>query len=744
MAKKNTLKEVETVCPYCGTGCQLVLVVDEEANKILECKPSTQGVNEGKLCLKGHYGWDFLNDPQILTKRLREPMIRKGGKGSPLVEVSWDEAIRFVADNLLRIKKKYGPDAIMGTGSARSTNENNYLMQKFMRACIGTNNIDHCARLCHAASVAGCSTSIGEGAMSLSTPEIEDAEVLLNIGYNSPAAHPLVARRVIKAKEKGAKLICIDPRFTETARMADMFLQIRGGTNLAIVNGLANVIISEDLIDRDFIAEHTKGFDEYKGIIEKYTPEFVSTITRVPADTIRAAGRLFGKSKHSIIMWGMGVTQFTQGVDVVKGICGLLMMTGNFGRPSTGVAPVRGQNNVQGACDMCALPNAYPGYQSVTLPENKAKFEKAWGATLSDQIGLHVTRVPERVLHEPDPRKQIHAYYVYGEDPALSDPNLEEVRECLAKIDFVVLQDIFMNKTGLYADAVLPATGWGEHSGMVTATDRSILKTRKAIEPTGNVKEDWQILSLVSTAMGYPMHYHNAEEIWHEVLAVAPKFAGATYEKVEKYGSVRWPCWTKDIQDTGTQYLHKDGKFALPDGKGVFAAAEYAPVKEMENDVYPIALSNFHEVGHHSMRSMTGNCRTLRNLEDEPGVIEMSLEDAEQSGVKNGDIVRVLSKRGHCYSRCVATGRVKHHTAYMTHQWWIGSVNELTVPYLDPVSRTPEYKYCAIRVEKIADQEWAATEVAHIYQTIRKNMRIDVKEGVDVKIKLPKMHSLIR
>jgi formate dehydrogenase major subunit len=616
-------------------------------------------------------------------------------------------------------------------------------MQKFMRACIGTNNIDHCARLCHAASVVGCSQCIGEGAMSMSTPEIEDAEVMLNIGYNSPAAHPLVARRVIKAKEKGARLLCIDPRFTETARMANIFLQIKGGTNLAIMNGIANVIITENLIDKDFIDAHTTGFDEFKEVIKKYTPEYVADICRVNADDIRAAGRLFASSKKSIVMWGMGVTQFTQGVDVVKCICAVLMMTGNFGRPSTGVAPVRGQNNVQGSCDMGALPNVYPGYQSVTDPAVHEKFEKAWGAKLSDQVGLHVTRVAERVLHESDPKKQIHGYYIYGEDPALSDPNLEEIRECLEKIDFVVLQDIYMNKTGLYADAVLPATAWGEHEGIATATDRSFQRFRKAVVASGNVKQDWEIISLVSTAMGYPMRYNNQEEIWDELCAISPKFFGATYEKIDKYGIIRWPCWTKDINDTGTQYLHKDGIFAVAGNKGIFKAADYEPVKEMENKEYPIALSNFHDVGHHSMRSMTGNCRTLRNLEDEPGLIELSPENTKESGIQTGDIVRVVSKRGHCYSRCVTTSRIKKNTAYMTHQWWIGSVNELTVPYLDPQSKTPEYKYCAIKVEKIDDQGWAATEVARIYEQIRKNMFITVKEGDYKKKKLPKMHSLI-
>ncbi len=577
--------------------------------------------------------------------------------------------------------------------------------------------------------------------MSLSIPEIDNTEVMLNIGYNAASAHPLVARHMLKAKQKGAKIICVDPRFTETARISDIFLQIKGGTNMAVINGIANVIIAEDLIDHEFVEAHTTGFDEYKAVLLKYTPEYAGAICGIKPDDIRTAARLFAKSRHSVVMWGMGVTQFTQGTDVIKGICAILLMTGNFGRPSTGVAPVRGQNNVQGACDMGALPNVYTGYQSVASPEVQAKFEKAWGAKLSPNAGLHATRVPERVLEEPDPAKQIHAYYVYGEDPAHSDPNLEEVREALEKLDFVVLQDIFMNGTSVYADAVLPATGWGEHNGTVSATDRNVQRLRKLLEPTGDVKEDWEIISLVSTAMGYPMHYSNQEEIWEEMLSLTPSYAGVTYEKIEKYGNIRWPCRTRDINDRGTQYLHKGGVFSTPDGKGKFMAAEYAPVKEKENSEYPIALSNFHAVGHYSTRTMSGNCRTLRNLEDEPGGIEVSPWDAHAADIKNGDIVKCVSKRGHCYARAEVTKRVRKGNAYMTHQWWIGAVNELTVPYLDPQSKTPEYKYCAIRVERIPDQAWAAAEVARIYEQIRRAMKIPVPEG-SMKKTLPKVHAV--
>jgi len=351
----------------------------------------------------------------------------------------------------------------MGTASARGPgNEAGYLMQKFMRACIGTNNIDHCARVCHAASVTGCQASIGEGAMSLSVPEIENAEVIFNIGYNAPVSHPIVARRIVKAKQKRCKLICADPRITETARISDIHLRLKGGTNLALLNAMAYVIIHEDLVDHDFIEKHTKGFEEYCKIIENYPPEAAEKICNVPAKDIVDAAKLYASSKHSVILWGMGITQFTQGVAAVEACCNLAMMTGNFGHESCGVGPVRGQNNVQGTCDMGDVPHELPGYQRVSDPAIREKFEKAWGVKLSDRPGLHLTRVPEAVLKEPDPAKRIHAYYIFGEDPAQSDPDLGEMRRTLSAIDFVIVQDCFMNKTALYADVLLPSTAWGE------------------------------------------------------------------------------------------------------------------------------------------------------------------------------------------------------------------------------------------------------------------------------------------
>ena len=555
--------------------------------------------------------------------------------------------------------------------------------------------------------------------------EIEDAKCILNFGYNGADSHPIVHRRIVRAKQKGAQIICVDPRKVEAARIADIHLQLKGGTNLALVNAMCNVIYSEGLMDEKFIAEHTEGFDDFVEVIKRYTPEGVENLTRIPASEIRRAARMYANAESAMILYGMGVCQFGQAVDVVKGLANMALMTGNFGKWATGIGPVRGQNNVQGACDMGALPNCYPGYQNVTVPANREKFEKAWGVKLSDKIGVHLTHVPEKVLVEKDPMKQLHGYYIFGEDPAQSDPDLGEVRESLEKLDFVVVQDIYMNKTAEYADAILPGTAWGENEGVYSSCDRGFQRFRRLIQPTGDLKDDWEIICLVSTAMGYPMHYNNTEEIWNEMISLVPAYYGATYEKIEKLGCVQWPCKSRDMSDTGTSFLHKDGHFSSANGKAKFYGTDWRPPRELENEEFPLSFSTVREVGHYSVRTMTGNCRMLRSLEDEPGWIQMSPDDCDILDIHEGELVKVINKRGWCITRCLPTERVAKGATYMTYQWWIGACNELTIgSNLDPVSQTPEYKYCNCRVEKIEDQEWAENYLQTEYQDIRRRMGI--------------------
>ncbi|MFA3760366.1 formate dehydrogenase subunit alpha [Yersinia sp. 2466 StPb PI] len=715
------MKKALTVCPYCGSGCKINLLV--ENGKVVGAEGANGVTNQGELCLKGYYGWDFLNDTKLLTPRLKQPMIRRQ-KGGKLEAVSWDEAIEFASSKLRAIKEKYGPEAIMHTGSSRGPgNETNYVMQKFARAVTGSNNIDCCARVCHGPSVAGLQVTLGNGAMSNSICEIEDTKCILVFGYNAADSHPIVARRILKAKEKGAKVIVCDPRHIETARIADLWLPLKNGSNMALVNAFANVLITEELYDKDYVSRYTEGFDEYREIVAKYTPEYVESITGLPAKSIREAMRIYAAAPSATILWGMGVTQWGQGVDVVKGLSGLALLTGNLGRPNVGVGPVRGQNNVQGACDMGALPNMYPGYQSVTDPATLEKFAKAWGVpSLSDKVGYSLTDVPHKVKEG-----KIKANYVMGEDPLQTEPDLSMMREAFSELELLIVQDIFMTKTAAEADVIFPATSWGEHEGVYSAADRGFQRFEKAVEPQGDVKPDWEIISLMATALGYPMKYNNTKEIWDELRELCPLYYGATYEKMAGLGYIPWPCTTED--SPGTPWLYAGNKFDRPGGKGLLFASEWRAPMELVDEQYPLVLCTVREVGHYSCRSMTGNCSALQTLADEPGYVQISPQDADKMRLQDQQLVWVESRRGKVITRVSVSERINIGAVYMTYQWWIGACNELTLDHLDPISKTPEYKYCAVKLEAIPDQTWAENYVQQEYSQLKARLRREAEVG---------------
>ena len=714
------MKKITSVCPYCGAGCKLKLVVDN--GKIIRAEAADGKTNQNELCLKGYYGWDFLNDTKLLTPRLTQPMIRyeKGGKFTP---VSWDEAIRYTAKRLGDIKAKFGPRAIMTTGSSRGTgNETNYVMQKFARGVLHTNNVDCCARVCHGPSVAGLQDVLGNGAMSNSIGDIENSRCLLVFGYNCADSHPIVARRVIKAKDKGAKIIVCDPRRIETARIADQHLQMRNGSNMALVNAFAHVLLEENLYDQEYVARFTTGLDEMREVVKDYAPEAVEHLTGIPAQQVRQAMRTYAAAPSATIMWGMGVTQFGQAVDVVKGLASLALLTGNLGRENVGVGPVRGQNNVQGACDMGVLPNQFPGYQDVVDPAVREKFAKAWGidaSLMDDKVGVRITEVPHLALEG-----KVKAYYIMGEDPLQTEADLGLVRKGFEALDFVVVQDIFMTKTAEQADVLLPATSWGEHGGVFTCADRGFQRFEKAIEPTYNVKRDWEIISLLASEMGYPMHYDDNQQIWDEMRELCPLFYGVTYEKMGEMGHVQWPCPTLD--HPGTQYLYEDNQFATPDGKGHLFAAPWRAPAEIPDADFPLVLCTVREVGHYSCRSMTGNCAALQSLADEPGFVQINPTDAELLNIRDQQLVWVSSRRGKVISRANVSERINHGSVYMTYQWWIGACNELTQDNLDPISKTPDTNYCAVKVEAIDDQNWAENYAQESYQSMKTRLKVAV------------------
>lgn len=701
------------VCPYCGAGCKLNLIVEND--KVVGAEGLPGVTNEGELCLKGLEGYDFINDTKILTPRIYHPMIRRTKK-APLERVSWDEALDFTARKLTAIKEKYGPDAIMLTGSSRGPgNEANYVMQKFTRACVGTNNIDNCARTCHGPSVIGLMDTVGSGAMSVSIPNMENADCVFLFGYNPSASHPIVARRIVKAKEKGAKIIVADPRVIETARIADIYMQINNGCNLAFMNAFANVIVNEGLMDKQFVDEHTVGFDEWWKTVQKYTPEYVADITGIDPDTMRAAARMYATAPNSIIGWGMGVTQQCQGVHTVHQIAAVACISNQIGRDSAGLAPVRGQNNVQGSCDMGMWPDLYPGYQKVTNPEVRRKFATAWGvpeSKLSLKPGFKLTDLPHGVKEG-----KIRAFYNFGEDPLQTEPDSADMRETLENLDLLISQDIFMTQTTALADVVFPGTSWGEHDGVFSSSDRTFQRFTAAVPPKGECCHDWQIFAELSTRMGYPMHYDDTKQIWDEMRSLCPNFYGATYEKMEGVGHAQWPIPTEDCP--GTPTLYKGGQFNTADKRAILMTTDWKAPTELPDADYPLILCTVREVGHYSCRSMTGNCKTLSLLADEPGYVNINPADAESRGIRDQELVWVYSRRGKVITRANLNERINKGTVYMTYQWWIGKCNQLTMHQTDPLSGTPEDKHSACQVEAIADQVWAEDHMQQLYADMK-------------------------
>ncbi len=554
--------------------------------------------------------------------------------------------------------------------------------------------------------------------MSNAINEIDNSDLVFIFGYNPADSHPIVANHILRAKQNGARIIVCDPRRIETARIADMHIALRNGSNIALLNAIGHVIITENLYDRAFVATRTEGFDAYRQIVERYTPESVEAITGVSAREIRQAARLYAGAKTATLLWGMGVTQFWQGVETVRALTSLAMLTGNLGKAHVGVNPVRGQNNVQGACDMGALPDTYPGYQFVKFPENREKFARAWGVdSLPAHPGYRISELPHRVAH-----KEVRAAYIMGEDPLQTDAELSAVRQAFADLELVIVQDIFMTKTAAVADVILPSTSWGEHEGVYTAADRGFQRFFKAVEPKWDLKTDWQIISEIATRMGYPMHYDNTQQIWDELRQLCPGFKGATYEKMGELGYIQWPCRDESPEDQGTSFLFAE-KFDTPNGLAQFFTCDWmAPIDKLDDD-YPMVLSTVREVGHYSCRSMTGNCAALAALADEPGYVQINTEDAKQLGIEDEALVWVNSRKGRVITRAQVSDRPNVGAVYMTYQWWIGACNELVTENLSPITKTPEYKYCAVRVEPIADQAAAEQYVIDEYNKLKNALR---------------------
>jgi len=672
-------REVLTTCGYCGCGCGIYLGV--RGTRIVSARGDRENpVNRGNLCVKGRFGYGFVNSPERLTT----PLIRRNGA---FEEVSWDEALDYVAEKLSRYRG--GDVAVLS--SAKCTNEDNYVVQKFARVVLGTNNVDHCARLCHAPTVAGLASTFGSGAMTNSIREIGDAACIFAIGSNTTQAHPIVALEMVRAKRGGAKLIVANPRRIELCRHADLFLQHRPGTDVLLMLGMMKVIVSEGLEDADFIRERCENFEEFKASVDACDLDVVEKETGVPRDALVRAARIYAGSKPASIVYAMGITQHTHGTDNVIATADLALLTGNVGKPSAGVNPLRGQNNVQGACDLGALPNVFPGYQKVTDAAAREKFEKAWGVELPGEPGLTHVEIFHAVAEG-----RVKALYQVGENPVISEADANQVKKALEKIEFLVVQDIFMSDTARFAHVVLPAASFAEKDGTFTNTERRIQRVRKAVPCVGEARPDWWITCEIAKRMGAEgFAYTGPAEIMEEIASLTPIYGGISYERLEK-GGIQWPC--PDADHPGTPFLYADG-FKTPSGRARFVPLSYRPSAELPDEEYPLVLTTERSLYHFHTGTMTRRVAGLAAIRNEEWV-EMNPRDAEALGIRDGDTVRVVSRRGEVTAKALVSDVSPPGVVSMTFHFAESPTNELTNAALDPVAKIPETKVCAVRVEK--------------------------------------------
>jgi len=681
--REKDLTRTRTTCAYCGVGCQIDLNVNPKTNEIIRVTSEVGCIpNNGNLCVKGRFAMDFVAS----KKRLASPLIKRNGR---FEKATWPEATNYIAERFAKIKTQNGPDSIAGLSSAKCTNEDNYIFQKFIRAAIGTNNVDHCARLCHASTVAGLARAFGSGAMTNSIDELKNADCIFVIGSNTSEAHPVIALNITEAVVKnGAQLIVADPRQIDLVRFAELHLPQKPGTDVALINAMMNVIISEKLHDSGFINDRTEGFSEFANAVKDFTPEMAEEITTVPAEKIRQAARIYAGASTASIIYSMGITQHTTGTDNVLSLANLSMLTGNLGKESTGVNPLRGQNNVQGACDLGALPNVYPGYQSVEDSKFQAKFEKAWSKKLSPKKGLTVVEI----FHAVE-TGDIKAVYIMGENPALSDPNLNRTRKALDTVDFLIVQDIFLSETAQYADVVLPSVCFAEKDGTFTNTERRVQRVRAAVTPPGQSRSDWEIICDVSTKLGYPMSYDSAGQIMDEIASLTPIYGGISFDRIDSVG-LQWPC--PDMDHPGTKYLHK-GRFTR--GKGKFHTVPFKAPAESPDAKYPFVLSTGRQLYQFHTGTMTRKSAAINQVSP-TGYVEIHIDDAGKLGIADGDKVEVATIRGKVSTLAKVTKNIEKGWLFMPFHFYEGPANMLTIDALDPLAKIPEYKVCAATIQK--------------------------------------------
>jgi formate dehydrogenase major subunit len=696
---------VPSLCPYCGVGCQTTYHVKD--NAIVRVTGRDGPSNLGRLCVKGRFGFDYIHHPQ----RLRTPLIRREGvakdahhlvdPANPLSafrEATWEEALDLAAAGLRRIRDQRGASAMAGFGSAKGSNEEAYLFQKLVRVGFGTNNVDHCTRLCHASSVAALMEGLNSGAVSNQVSDVQHADVIFLIGANPTVNHPVAATFMKNAIERGTRLILADPRRTDLARLATHYLQFRPDTDVALLNAMLHTIIYEGLTDDEFIARRTIGFDALKTRLEKYTPEAMAPICGIDADQIREVARMYATSKGSMIFWGMGISQHVHGTDNARCLIALALTTGQIGRRGTGLHPLRGQNNVQGASDMGLIPMVYPDYRSVEDVDARADFQKLWGTELDPKKGLTVVEIMNAAK-----AGQIRGMYIMGENPAMSDPDLAHAREAMASLDWLVVQDLFLTETASFADVVLPASGFPEKTGTFTNTDRRVQLGRKAIDMPEGVREDLWIIQEIARRIGLDWNYRTAADVWAEIRQAVPSCAGITWERLERESGVTYPC--RNEGDPGEEVIFIDS-FPTADGRAKLVPADFTRAAETPDAEYPFVLITGRLLEHWHTGAMTRRANVLDALEP-VATVSMHPDDIERLGVRSGDMVTVESRRGVLSACARLDSGMQRGAVFIPFAFVEAAANLLTNPALDPVGKIPEFKYCAVRVRPGAE---AATE----------------------------------
>ncbi|MEC4669655.1 MAG: formate dehydrogenase subunit alpha, partial [Nitrospirota bacterium] len=698
IGKTDPLTEVASVCPYCGVGCQITYQIKDDA--IVAVQGRNGPSNQNRLCVKGRFGFDYVHHPHRLTV----PLIRRedapkdadievdpANPYSHFRKATWEEALDAAAAGLKRIRERSGSQALAGFGSAKGSNEEAYLVQKLVRTGFGTNNVDHCTRLCHASSVAALMEGIGSGAVTAPFNACEQADVIIVIGANSTENHPVAATFFKQASKKGKTLIVMDPRGQALKRHATFMLQFNPGTDVALLNAMLNVIVTEELYDRRYVATHTEGFEDFKRHIVDFPPEAMAEICGIDADRIRTVARSYALAKSSIIFWGMGISQHIHGTDNARCLIALSLITGQVGRPGTGLHPLRGQNNVQGASDAGLIPMFYPDYRSVEAEEIRKRFEEMWDTRLDPKKGLTVVEIMDAVHAD-----QIKGMYIMGENPAMSDPDVQHAREALAKLEHLVVQDIFLTETAFHADVVLPASAWPEKIGTVTNTNRQVQMGRTALKLPGDARQDWWIIQEIARRIGLNWNYGGPSDVFAEMAQVMPSLDHITWSRLERESAVTYPCTAPD--QPGQNIVFGD-RFPTANGRGKLVPAGIIPPDERPDEEFPMVLTTGRQLEHWHTGTITRRASVLDNIEPE-AVASLCSIDLRRLGILPGETVRVTTRRGAIELKSRVDSSIPEGCIFIPFCFAEAAANVLTNPALDPFGKIPEFKFCAARVEK--------------------------------------------